>query len=190
MKNYRYYDKNTCGFDEAGALADIAAIPKGSIILLHACAHNPTGVDPTVRCGVNSVLFCLIHYFSGSNGRRSQRSVKRTSYLCSSIWLIKDSRLVMLTVMLLLCGELMFQGMGSAMEKTSSIYNFHRAYCAHYINNWHDFISGVDGFHFSSQKNSFRAKFKDNLFRILRLSLLFHVREMESGSQCHESHFG
>ena len=24
-------------------------IPEGSIILLHACAHNPTGVDPTVR---------------------------------------------------------------------------------------------------------------------------------------------
>ncbi|EPB77739.1 aminotransferase, class I/II [Ancylostoma ceylanicum] len=47
VKNYRYYDKNTCGFDESGALADIAAIPKGSIILLHACAHNPTGVDPT-----------------------------------------------------------------------------------------------------------------------------------------------
>ncbi|KAK6058468.1 hypothetical protein COOONC_03958, partial [Cooperia oncophora] len=32
---------------QAGALADIAAIPKGSIILLHACAHNPTGVDPS-----------------------------------------------------------------------------------------------------------------------------------------------
>ncbi|CAJ0592893.1 unnamed protein product [Cylicocyclus nassatus] len=47
VKNYRYYDKNTCGFDEAGALEDISKIPKGSVILLHACAHNPTGVDPT-----------------------------------------------------------------------------------------------------------------------------------------------
>uniref|UniRef100_A0A158PAL5 Aspartate aminotransferase n=1 Tax=Angiostrongylus cantonensis TaxID=6313 RepID=A0A158PAL5_ANGCA len=47
VKNYRYYNKNTCGFDEAGALDDIAAIPKGSVILLHACAHNPTGVDPS-----------------------------------------------------------------------------------------------------------------------------------------------
>ncbi|CAI4230266.1 unnamed protein product [Auanema sp. JU1783] len=47
VKNYRYYDKSTCGFDEAGALADIASIPKGSAILLHACAHNPTGVDPS-----------------------------------------------------------------------------------------------------------------------------------------------
>ena len=48
VKSYRYYDKATCGFDEAGALEDISKIPKGSVILLHACAHNPTGVDPTV----------------------------------------------------------------------------------------------------------------------------------------------
>ncbi|CAP25602.1 Protein CBR-GOT-2.2 [Caenorhabditis briggsae] len=47
VKQYRYYDKSTCGFDEAGALADIAQIPEGSVILLHACAHNPTGVDPS-----------------------------------------------------------------------------------------------------------------------------------------------
>lgn len=26
---------------------DIKAAPKGSIFLLHACAHNPTGIDPT-----------------------------------------------------------------------------------------------------------------------------------------------
>lgn len=28
-------------------VADIKAAPKGSMFLLHACAHNPTGVDPT-----------------------------------------------------------------------------------------------------------------------------------------------
>jgi aspartate aminotransferase len=47
VKNYRYYDKGTCGFDEKGCLEDLAKIPEKSIILLHACAHNPTGVDPT-----------------------------------------------------------------------------------------------------------------------------------------------
>uniref|UniRef100_A0A1I7XWG6 Aspartate aminotransferase n=1 Tax=Steinernema glaseri TaxID=37863 RepID=A0A1I7XWG6_9BILA len=47
VKTYRYYDKSTCGFDEAGCLEDIAKIPENSIILLHACAHNPTGVDPS-----------------------------------------------------------------------------------------------------------------------------------------------
>ena len=26
---------------------DLAALPKGSTVLLHACAHNPSGVDPT-----------------------------------------------------------------------------------------------------------------------------------------------
>ncbi|CAN7989212.1 unnamed protein product [Ixodes hexagonus] len=46
VKQYRYYDPKTCGFDFSGALQDIAKIPEGSIILLHACAHNPTGVDP------------------------------------------------------------------------------------------------------------------------------------------------
>jgi len=44
---YRYYDANTCGMDFSGAMEDIKAIPEGSIIMLHACAHNPTGVDPT-----------------------------------------------------------------------------------------------------------------------------------------------
>jgi len=46
VKHYRYYDPKTCGFDFAGCLTDIAKMPEGSIILLHACAHNPTGVDP------------------------------------------------------------------------------------------------------------------------------------------------
>jgi aspartate/tyrosine/aromatic aminotransferase len=30
-------------------LADIESAPAGSVILLHACAHNPTGVDPTME---------------------------------------------------------------------------------------------------------------------------------------------
>ncbi|XP_021962941.1 aspartate aminotransferase, mitochondrial [Folsomia candida] len=46
VKTYRYYEPKTCGFDFQGALEDIRKIPENSIILLHACAHNPTGVDP------------------------------------------------------------------------------------------------------------------------------------------------
>lgn len=46
VKTYRYYDPNTCGFDFSGALEDISNIPEGGVVVLHACAHNPTGVDP------------------------------------------------------------------------------------------------------------------------------------------------
>ncbi|KAF2689741.1 mitochondrial aspartate aminotransferas-like protein [Lentithecium fluviatile CBS 122367] len=47
VEKYRYYNKDTIGLDFEGLVADIKAMPKGSIVLLHACAHNPTGVDPT-----------------------------------------------------------------------------------------------------------------------------------------------
>lgn len=44
---YRYYKADTRGIDIEGLLADLASAPAGSAVLLHACAHNPTGVDPT-----------------------------------------------------------------------------------------------------------------------------------------------
>jgi aspartate aminotransferase len=47
VEKYRYYNKDTIGLDFDGMVADIKAMPKNSIVLLHACAHNPTGVDPT-----------------------------------------------------------------------------------------------------------------------------------------------
>lgn len=47
VQKYRYYNKDTIGLDFEGMLADIKTAPKGSIFLFHACAHNPTGVDPT-----------------------------------------------------------------------------------------------------------------------------------------------
>eukprot|EP00164_Ancoracysta_twista_P008221 GFYU01011821.1.p2 GENE.GFYU01011821.1~~GFYU01011821.1.p2 ORF type:complete len:453 (+),score=140.97 GFYU01011821.1:56-1360(+) len=47
LREYRYYNPANCGLDLAGALEDIKAAPEGSTILLHASAHNPTGVDPT-----------------------------------------------------------------------------------------------------------------------------------------------
>lgn len=49
VNKYRYYNKDTIGLDFEGLLADINAAPKESIFLFHACAHNPTGVDPTIE---------------------------------------------------------------------------------------------------------------------------------------------
>ncbi|MQL90782.1 hypothetical protein Taro_023387 [Colocasia esculenta] len=49
VKTYRYYDPTTRGLNFQGLLEDLNASPTGAIVLLHACAHNPTGVDPTVE---------------------------------------------------------------------------------------------------------------------------------------------
>ncbi|CAL7947171.1 unnamed protein product [Xylocopa violacea] len=46
IKSYRYYDPKTCGLDYDGVLEDLCKMPEKSIVLFHACAHNPTGVDP------------------------------------------------------------------------------------------------------------------------------------------------
>ncbi len=45
VKNYRYYDAASHGVDIAGMLDDLRALPAGAVVLLHACCHNPTGVD-------------------------------------------------------------------------------------------------------------------------------------------------
>jgi aromatic-amino-acid transaminase len=45
VNSYRYYEPTTRGLDVVGMLQSLAAIPAGSIVLLHACCHNPTGVD-------------------------------------------------------------------------------------------------------------------------------------------------
>lgn len=47
VEKYRYYDSNTISLDIDGLLDDLEKAPDASVVLLHACAHNPTGVDPT-----------------------------------------------------------------------------------------------------------------------------------------------
>ena len=44
---YRYLDDSGCVLDFDGLLEDLSTCPEGSVILLHMCAHNPTGVDPS-----------------------------------------------------------------------------------------------------------------------------------------------
>lgn len=46
-KTYPYFDKQTRGLNFDGVIDTIQNADEGSIIVLHACAHNPTGVDPT-----------------------------------------------------------------------------------------------------------------------------------------------
>ncbi|MFJ2330696.1 amino acid aminotransferase [Pseudomonas helleri] len=47
VQNYRYYDAASHDVNRAGMLEDLNALPTGSIVVLHACCHNPTGVDLT-----------------------------------------------------------------------------------------------------------------------------------------------
>ncbi|WP_368622469.1 amino acid aminotransferase [Paraburkholderia sp. BR13444] len=45
VNTYPYYDPQTGGLRFAEMLAAIDALPEKSVVLLHACCHNPTGVD-------------------------------------------------------------------------------------------------------------------------------------------------
>jgi aromatic-amino-acid transaminase len=45
---YPYYDAATNGLDFDGMRAALETLAPGAIVVLHACCHNPTGVDPTL----------------------------------------------------------------------------------------------------------------------------------------------
>ena len=45
VENYTYYDAARRGLNVPGMLAALNAVPGGSIVVLHACCHNPTGYD-------------------------------------------------------------------------------------------------------------------------------------------------
>jgi aromatic-amino-acid transaminase len=45
VETYPYYDAASRGVNFAGMKACLAGLPAGSIVVLHACCHNPTGAD-------------------------------------------------------------------------------------------------------------------------------------------------
>ena len=47
VENYPYYDAQARGIDFAGMRAALEAAPAGTVVVLHACCHNPTGYDLT-----------------------------------------------------------------------------------------------------------------------------------------------
>uniref|UniRef100_A0A8C1W594 Aspartate aminotransferase n=1 Tax=Cyprinus carpio TaxID=7962 RepID=A0A8C1W594_CYPCA len=47
IRPYKYWDAGKRGLDLEGFLGDLESAPDHSIFVLHACAHNPTGTDPT-----------------------------------------------------------------------------------------------------------------------------------------------
>ena len=45
VQQYPYYDATTHGLNFPGMLEGLAALPERAVVVLHACCHNPTGVD-------------------------------------------------------------------------------------------------------------------------------------------------
>jgi aromatic-amino-acid transaminase len=49
VNNYPYYDPATHWLDFEGMIGALERVPAGAIVVLHACCHNPTGVDPSAE---------------------------------------------------------------------------------------------------------------------------------------------
>lgn len=47
VKEYAYYDYSTKGLQEEQMFAELAQVPAGDVVLVHACCHNPSGMDLT-----------------------------------------------------------------------------------------------------------------------------------------------
>lgn len=45
VKEYTYYDYSTKGLNEEAMFAELATVPAGDVVLVHACCHNPSGMD-------------------------------------------------------------------------------------------------------------------------------------------------
>lgn len=47
VKKYRYYNSQTKSIDIDGLCSDIESAPENSVMVMHGCAHNPSGMDLT-----------------------------------------------------------------------------------------------------------------------------------------------
>lgn len=86
VETYPYYDPDTHGLNFEGMLASLRALPAQTVVVLHACCHNPTGVDPTfeqwqqiaqVVKDNNLVPFLDIAYQGFGDGLEEDASVVR-----------------------------------------------------------------------------------------------------------------
>ncbi|PLC48470.1 aromatic amino acid aminotransferase [Pollutimonas subterranea] len=86
VDTYPYYDAESHGLNFSGMLQSLQALPPQTIVLFHACCHNPTGVDPTfeqwqqiveVVKAKNLVPFLDIAYQGFGDGLEEDASVVR-----------------------------------------------------------------------------------------------------------------
>jgi aspartate aminotransferase, cytoplasmic len=48
VRNYKYYNEATKNLDFEALKQDLESAPQNSVVLLHGCAHNPSGIDCTL----------------------------------------------------------------------------------------------------------------------------------------------
>lgn len=58
VTDYAYYDAQTHGVNFSGLLASLQTLPAQSIVVLHACCHNPTGIDLSTNQWAQVVDVC------------------------------------------------------------------------------------------------------------------------------------
>jgi aromatic-amino-acid transaminase len=97
---YPYYDEATRGVNFTAMLASLKAMPAGSIVVLHACCHNPTGVDlspeqwtavlDAVRAG-DLVPFLDIAYQGFGDGIEADAAVVRKFAAATSPIFVSNS---------------------------------------------------------------------------------------------------
>jgi aspartate aminotransferase len=63
VEKYPYYNAETRGFDFDAMIAHMNAAEEGAAYLLHPCAHNPTGVDPSKEQWEKIIEICQAKKF-------------------------------------------------------------------------------------------------------------------------------
>lgn len=89
---YTYYNPQTRSLDFAGMLAAINAMAAGDIIVLHACCHNPSGIDPTTEqwkqvaaAIAQKELFPLVDFAYQGLGRGLNEDAEGVRILAASV---------------------------------------------------------------------------------------------------------
>lgn len=87
VRKYGYYNVETSDLDFGKLMSDIKSMPAGSCILLHACAHNPTGMDPTLEqwaeiskavkdCELVPFFDCAYQGFASGNAPKDAAAIR------------------------------------------------------------------------------------------------------------------
>ena len=113
LLKYRYYRPADCGLDLDGMLEDIDKAPRGSVVLLHACAHNPTGVDPTQADwkAISKVVAARDHKVKREEEEKDYFVMICCLARCSLMLLTKDLRVETLFVIASPCSCLLRMAM-------------------------------------------------------------------------------